>query len=67
MHKSKIITRFDPPPIPVRHFDWRAYEDDGVHENMVGWGSTEQEAKEDLERLIEEHYEWLNAEEDEED
>ena len=50
-----IVTRYDPPPIPNRQFDWRAWHDeddnDGHH---VGYGRTEQEARDDLDRLDQE-------------
>lgn len=57
---SKIVTHFDPPPIPLRKFDWCAHSDDyepgeidgetGRHvggDHPVGWGATEAEALED--------------------
>jgi hypothetical protein len=46
----KIITRYDPKPIPDRQFDWSAWEDGG-NENMVGCGTTK-EAIIDLARLF---------------
>lgn len=44
-----IKTVFDPPPIPLRTFDWHAY-DDATYEpgNPVGHGATEEEAIADL-------------------
>lgn len=42
----KIVTHFEYPPIPVRHFDWCAHYDDP--EGATGWGKTEQEAISDL-------------------
>ena len=50
-----IVTRYDPPPIPVRRFDWSAIDDDTHDEGRpVGYGRTEQEAVEDLMEQIEE-------------
>jgi|GEM_PF-912464 len=42
----KIITKHNPPPIPVRTFDWRAYVDG--REDYTGWGATSSEAVDDL-------------------
>jgi len=49
---AKIITSHAYPPIPDRRFDWCAHRD-GEEENghTFGWGSTEQEAIEDMLRL----------------
>jgi hypothetical protein len=58
MSAPKIRTSYWPKPIPDPSFDWSAMEDGG-NENMCGWGRTEQEAIEDLERLQQEHREWL--------
>ena len=44
----KIITSFDPPPIPVSNFDWTAVYEDDLGESAVGYGSTELEARHDL-------------------
>jgi hypothetical protein len=45
----KIKTHFEYPPIPVRYFDWIAYDDDTYDEgSIVGVGRTEQEAIDDL-------------------
>ncbi len=60
---DKIITHYDPPPIPQRCFDWRAYfsnydgAEDSPNRNMMGWGYTKEEAIADL---------LLHAEEEEE-
>jgi hypothetical protein len=43
---AKIVTSYEYPPIPVRHFDWCAHYDDP--EGPTGWGRTEQEAIGDL-------------------
>jgi hypothetical protein len=45
--KLRLITRYDPPPIPRREFDWIAISEDydlGSHE---GYGRTEREAIKD--------------------
>lgn len=51
----KIITLYEPPPIPDRRWDWIAYDDDtygGEPGDPVGRGRTEREAVEDfLERV----------------
>lgn len=44
-----IITEYDPPPIPTRQFDWYAIDDDTYEPGCpIGWGTTEQEAINDL-------------------
>ncbi len=59
----KLITKFDPPPIPDRQFDWSAHwlededRDEGNTHNW-GWGATEKEAVADLQRLDQERAEW---------
>lgn len=53
----KIKTYYDPPPIPVRRFDWCAYDDDtysGDAGQPLGWGETEAEAVSDLLSQIDE-------------
>lgn len=50
---SSVITKCEPPPIPVRRFDWHAYID-GQEEGPTGYGHTELEAVTELaERLAE--------------
>lgn len=49
----KIITRYDPKPIPTRKFDWSAVEENYDLGSPCGWGATEQEAIEDLKMQIE--------------
>lgn len=45
----KIITRYSPAPIPIRHYDWSAFREDSEDEDcIVGYGETEQEAIQDL-------------------
>lgn len=50
----KIITRYDPPPIPVRLYDWTAIEDSYEPGCPIGYGSTEIAAIADLKEQIEE-------------
>ena len=45
---TPIVTRYDPPPIPTRFFDWTAVEDDYEPGRPVGYGVTEADAVEDL-------------------
>jgi hypothetical protein len=57
----KIKTWHEYPPIPDRRFDWGALDEDtnsGEDGHMIGWGRTEQEAIDDLYRLMQEKYEW---------
>ncbi|MFZ5783946.1 MAG: hypothetical protein ACOY4R_27425 [Pseudomonadota bacterium] len=49
----RIITRHEPPPIPVRGFDWRALPADYDLGDPIGWGATEQEAIDDLREKME--------------
>ena len=51
----KIVTSYDPPPIPVRNCDWSAVDDDTYNGPgcPVGYGSTEPEAVADLIEKIE--------------
>jgi len=45
----RIITSYDPPPIPMRCCDWSAIDDDTYdYDQPVGYGATEQEAIDDL-------------------
>ena len=41
-------TTFVNPPIPLRCFDWQATQDGYEPGDVVGWGTTEQAAIEDL-------------------
>jgi len=45
-----IQTLYDPPPIPLREFDWRALHDDTYDGPgcPIGFGQTEPEAIADL-------------------
>jgi len=61
--EMKIVTHFDPKPIPIRSFDWSAVDDDtydadcdqdGFFSNSpIGWGATEEEAIADLKEQLE--------------
>lgn len=44
---SSVITKCEPPPIPVRRFDWHAFID-GQEEGPTGYGHTELEAVTEL-------------------
>lgn len=46
--RSTIITRYEPPPIPLRQFDWCAVRDSYDGGDPAGYGATEQEAIDDL-------------------
>jgi hypothetical protein len=57
----KIKTNYDFPPIPDRRFDWSAIDEDTYdgaedsdNRHMIGYGATEQQAIEDLMRLLQE-------------
>ena len=61
----KIVTHYDPPPIPVRNCDWSAVDDDtydGAPDTHppcpIGYGATEAEAVADLLLQIEERESW---------
>lgn len=47
MSAPNIKTRYWAKPIPLRQFDWEAWEDGGT-ERMTGFGRTEAEAINDL-------------------
>tara|TARA_R110000868_G_scaffold41899_6_gene142401 strand:+ start:76 stop:237 length:162 start_codon:yes stop_codon:yes gene_type:complete len=49
----KIVTSYDPPPIPLRHMDWSAIDDSSYEPGApIGYGSTEQEAIADLKEQL---------------
>lgn len=53
----KIKTHYDPPPIPLRQFDWTAIDDEtygGEPSDPIGRGATEKEAIDDLLEQLEE-------------
>jgi len=54
-----IRTKYDPPPIPDRSFDWSAIDDstyDGAEDsgirNQIGYGRTQAEAIADLMEIL---------------
>ena len=50
----KIRTEHVFPPIPIRDWDWAAWDDDTYDgEGCIGRGATEQEAIEDLKSQLE--------------
>jgi hypothetical protein len=51
----KIVTHYDPPPIPTRNCDWSAVDDDTYDGPgcLIGWGATEDEAIADLKEKME--------------
>ena len=44
----KVVTKYDPPPIPIRTFDWSATFEDYDLGDPTGFGRTEEEALADL-------------------
>jgi hypothetical protein len=54
MSTKKIITSYDPPPIPLRRFDWSAYQDGWEPGEPFGRGPTKEAAIADLLEQIEE-------------
>ncbi len=44
----KIITKYDPPPVPFRDADWSAVFDDYDLGSPIGHGETERDAIDDL-------------------
>lgn len=58
-HNPVVKTEHVYPPIPIRTFDWMAYDDSrycgcGECHNIVGHGTTEQEALADFWQQLEE-------------
>lgn len=49
----KIVTKYDPPPIPVRQMDWTAVSSDYDAGDPIGYGATEAEAIADLQERLE--------------
>lgn len=48
MAERKIVTKYDPPPIPFRDADWSAVWSDYDLGDSIGHGATEQDAIADL-------------------
>lgn len=48
MTDRKIITKYDPPPIPARFCDWSAVRDGWDLGDHIGYGETEDAAVADL-------------------
>lgn len=48
MTERKIITHYDPKPIPYRGFDYTAQREGDTGEDWIGYGATEAEAIADL-------------------
>jgi hypothetical protein len=46
--ERKIITAYDPKPIPYFGYDYTAQREGDTGEDLCGWGSTEAEAIADL-------------------
>lgn len=53
MTDRKIVTKYDPPPIPFRGCDWSATFEDYDLGDPIGHGYTEAEAIEDLHAEVE--------------
>ena len=49
---TRIVTTFDPPPIPVRNCDWSATLDSYDAGDPIGFGRTREEAVADLEEQL---------------
>ena len=54
----KIVTNYNPPPIPNRNFDWCAWSDGLLDEGPIGFGATEREAVEELFDKLEDYDGW---------
>jgi hypothetical protein len=50
---GKIITKYDPPPIPQRQFDWSAVDENYEPGMPIGYGLTRAAAIIDLKELME--------------
>lgn len=55
IQRSKIVTTFVNPPIPVRSFDWSAHFDGQEEASWRGWGATEADAIADLREQCGDH------------
>ena len=62
---TKILTHFENPPIPDRRFDWCAFRYGCEPEEPIGYGSTPEDAIQNLheeeERLLDMQDECLEA------
>lgn len=58
MTPPKIITKYDPPPIPDRRCDWCAFYEDDLGEGGCGYGETEEEAIADLKEVYPRDGDW---------
>ena len=56
----KVLTQYNPPPIPTRRFDWVACLDSYDEGDPIGWGRTEDDAIEDLLTQVKENDENLS-------
>lgn len=52
MNAREIVAKFDPPPIPLRDFDWMATYADYEFGDPVGLGRTKGDAIADLMRQM---------------
>ena len=41
---TKLITTYNPPPIPVRQFDWTCIDENYEGGDIIGTGETEEAA-----------------------
>lgn len=41
---TKLITTYNPPPIPIRHFDWTCIDENYEGGDIIGTGETEEAA-----------------------
>lgn len=48
MPQPRIVTHHNPPPIPLRQFDWCAYIEGEEERGQCGYGRTEEDAVTDL-------------------
>lgn len=48
MNTYSILTTFVNPPLPINNFDWEAVYQDSNEGDPIGYGSTQDEAIEDL-------------------
>ncbi len=47
-HERKVVTKYDPPPIPIRDCDWSAAREDYDLGDCIGHGPTPDAAIADL-------------------